>query len=152
MNKQEYIKIHRDINLVLYTELNTTESTPEYITLERMVNLSFPIDYEMIDIIQQYIDSKYYSNISVPTWLYCCMISCCYTDKKLIVVLFNELMDSISTRKFNGKDIPLNYVIKPEDWLGCYPDKYPICIERSERKKYIKRYNKFLSDAKNYAK
>lgn len=95
------------------------------------------VDYPNNHHINNYILNKY--NLNIPHWVSTIINYCCSDHPYFALVIFEELMNSISARKFNDNPIPSNYIITVDDWADCYEDGYPICIEGNSD--YIYEYN-----------
>ena len=71
-------------------------------------------------------------DIDIPNWLLYCIDACCGKYKHFATQMFVEVITSISCRKFNEMPVPKDYVIIPQDWIDCYEDGYPICVDGDE--------------------
>ena len=88
-----------------------------------------------------------YQLSNIPTWIYDIITVCIGVHKHLSVVIFDELMNSISVRKFNDNSIPSDYIIIPEDWIDCYEDGYPfISINKDIFDEYSESFCKLLNE------
>ena len=84
----------------------------------------------------------------IPQWVYEIIDECCGKYyPHMSFVIFDELMNSISSRKFNDTTIPSDYIITPEDWADCYEDGYPIMdnIEAADNCEIILEYDRILN-------
>lgn len=85
----------------------------------------------------------------IPSWVYEIILTCVggTTRSHLGIVLFNELMNSISIRKFNNKPIPSNYLITPNDWVECYEDGYPLLnCDKNLLEEYEESFTQLLNE------
>lgn len=73
-------------------------------------------------------------DLKIPYWVYEIILTCCGGPRTyhLSIVIFDELMNSISARKFGYREIPPDYIITPDDWTECYEDGYPILLDNDD--------------------